>query len=613
MVGAIHKVPIAQKLVFMALTVSAVAMIVAVACLAALDLLRYRTSARAETDTLAQVIAENTAAAVVFGDTQAASETLSSLAVLPMIRRACVYGAEGGVLAAYSPSGDGMCPSDPAEVNDWQAVSSRADVTRNNRTVGVVYVERSVADMRRRIGIALGAGALVLAVGGVLAFLLASRLQRTISTPIMQLAGAARAVGENHLYEAPEIKVSGDEVGELVNAFSEMVKRLRETHAERERLLAREREASRLKDEFLAAVSHELRTPLNAILGWVQILTSMPASPDMTKKALASLERNAEAQKHVIEDLLDVSRIITGKLQMKMGEIDLRSPLEAAVEVVTPMADAKQLEFKVALPHTPCAVHGDRDRLRQVFWNLLSNAVKFTPAGGTVEVSLSASGDHYAITVADTGAGITPGFLPHVFERFRQADGSMTREHGGLGLGLAIAKELTELHGGSIVAESAGAARGSRFTVTLPRLPQAPAERRRERSRRDERPSLEGMRILTVDDDADTLDVIAAVVGAAGATVDAVQTAQAAIASWQRGPYDAVLCDLAMPQMDGFELLKRIRGLERGGDARVIAVTAFASDEYRAQCLRAGFDDYVPKPIDATRLLYAIRRSPATA
>ena len=310
-----------------------------------------------------------------------------------------------------------------------------------------------------------------------LAYVIAQRLNRTISTPIAQLAAAARQLGADHNYSFPPIVTAPDEIGQLVASFADMVDRIQttnsrlvESNAAREELLIREREASRLKDEFLATFSHELRTPLNAILGWIQVLNATAADRERTMRAIASIARNARLQTRLIEDLVDVSRLVTGKLQVRWDPVDLREVVEAALELIRPGAIGKQIALAVRMPAEPCMVNGDRDRLQQVASNLLSNAVKFTPEGGKVGLELSVTGGMYQLTVTDTGIGIPTDFLSHVFDRFRQADASTTRAFGGLGLGLSIVKELVELHGGSVSVTSAGEGHGATFTVRLPAM-----------------------------------------------------------------------------------------------------------------------------------------------
>lgn len=460
--------PIHRKLVVMVLGVSTVAVAAAVAGLLAFDLVRFRESAIDEARGLADVLAANSAAAIVFDDRQAARQILDSVQLQPAISRACVYRADATLLASYSRA-QLRCPVSPVAARGWRAVAAHVPVSRGGRTVGSVYVERLLADLPRRVLLTAAAALFVLAAAAVLAFTLAQRLQSVISRPIIGLAKAARAVSADQ-YRIPTIDAPPDETGELVKAFADMVQRLAANSAEREQLLSREREASRLKDQFLASVSHELRTPLNAIMGWVQVLEQTHPSEATIEKAVASVARNARAQGRVIDDLLDISRMITGKLSLTLTAMDLRSALESALEVIGPVANAKGVQIHVTVPDTPCVIQGDADRIRQILWNLLSNAVKFTRAGGHVSTVLRATASGFVVAVSDTGSGIHPSFLPYVFDRFRQADGSTTREQGGLGLGLAIVKELTERHNGAVRAYSAGPGQGSTFEVDFPKL-----------------------------------------------------------------------------------------------------------------------------------------------
>jgi CheY-like chemotaxis protein len=382
----------------------------------------------------------------------------------------------------------------------------------------------------------------------------------------------------------------------------------RRMETEREELLERERRASRLKDEFLATVSHELRTPLNAILGWSQILRSTPPAPAVLERAVASIDRNARAQTRLIEDLIDISRIVTGKLQLTLSVVDLRTPVEAAVEVVRPMAAVKDVALHVDLAPGPCLVVGDGERLQQVFWNLLSNAVKFTPAGGDVYVSLGSDAAAWVVRVRDTGIGIQPEFLPHIFERFRQADGSMTREHGGLGLGLAIARDLTQLHGGTITVESHGPGQGTEFAVRLAARVDVAARIEAANHVAPPLPSLRGVHVLVVDDSVDTLDVLRTTLTAAGAEVDVATSGSEALAWWQSHQGDVLLCDLAMPYMDGYEVLTRIRAIDAaaGRLTPAIAVSAHASEDQQARSIRAGFQQHIAKPCHPSDIVRAV-------
>ena len=371
------------------------------------------------------------------------------------------------------------------------------------------------------------------------------------------------------------------------------------------------RTANRLKDEFLATVSHELRTPLNAMLGWIRLLRTGALGPDMTARALEIIERNTVAQTVLINDLLDVSRVVSGKLHLALAEVDLAAVVQAAVDAVRPAADARGVSIETALEATASIVRGDADRLRQVVWNLLSNAVKFTSDGGQVDVSLTElAGQRIQVSVRDTGIGISSEFLPFVFERFRQADSSTTRHHGGLGLGLAIVRHLVELHGGNVRAESAGRGRGATFMVDLP-LPPAS-------SIRGDRPvagttalvphppwpALVGRRILAVDDDAETRELLKTMFARAGAWIETASDAREALSRLKAGPVDLLLADLGLPGEDGLSLIRSVRALapEAGGDVPAIALTAYARGEDARESLAAGFDRHLAKPVDPDHL-----------
>jgi PAS domain S-box-containing protein len=365
--------------------------------------------------------------------------------------------------------------------------------------------------------------------------------------------------------------------------------------------------ASRLKDEFLATVSHELRTPLNAILGWAQLLRTHPGSREELERALTTIERNAKAQAKLIDDLLDVSRIISGKLALDLTTVDLRAVLHAALEAVRPAASAKKIALTCDLPDAACFASGDPTRLQQIAWNLLSNAVKFTPPSGNVDVTLRRTdAGVLELSVRDSGQGIDPAFLPHVFERFRQADGSTTRRHGGLGLGLAIARQLVELHGGTIEASSEGVGRGATFVVRLPPFDEARAARHEGH---EARPStLAGVRVLLVDDDEDALRLAECALARVDARVTTVTSAESALRAYERERPDVLVSDISMPGEDGYTLLRRVRTLETrlGGRVPAVALTAFARDEDKTRARLAGFEEHLAKPVETARLLEVV-------
>ncbi len=366
--------------------------------------------------------------------------------------------------------------------------------------------------------------------------------------------------------------------------------------------------ASRAKDEFLATISHELRAPLTPILLWTRMLQARSLDETTTTRALRAIETNAHAQAQLVEDLLDVSRIVTGKLRLDVDAVVLSEVVERALESVRPAADAKGVALAVVLDGAPAVVGGDPGRLQQVVWNLLSNAVKFTARGGHVEVRLAARERDVELTVRDDGTGISPEFLPRVFERFRQADGGSTRAQGGLGLGLAIVKYLVELHGGQVSAESGGENRGATFTVRLPRRPVASAPRGTA-SGADApvlaRERLRDRRVLVVDDDEDTRHALRAVLARAGAEVRLADSAAAAMDALHGWRPDALVSDLGLPGEDGFALLRRIRALPAadGGEVPAVALTGYARAEDRIRGIEAGFQRHVVKPVDPVELV----------
>jgi signal transduction histidine kinase/CheY-like chemotaxis protein len=613
-----ERLPIHRKLVAIALFVTTAALVLATSGLMILDFLSYRQTAARDTAALASVIAENTAAAVMFAEPKDANVSLSAVRVRPNVSRACLYLPDGQLFAAYSRDALSACPAGAAVRPEWDAVTGMANVTWNDQILGRVYIDRELTELWSRGAVAVGSGVAMLILAAGVALLIAHRLHRTVSQPIVRLADAVRALdADGPAATLPQMPVGLDEVGGLVKAFADMLRRvgeanesLRRKEVEREGLLAREREASRLKDEFLATVSHELRTPLNAIVGWTQILIATPVDDATRNRALESIARNAQAQARVIEDLVDVSRIVTGKLHLRFSPIDLRDAIDGAVEVMRPAAQARHIALTVQLPPEPSLVRGDRDRLQQIVWNLLSNAVKFTEPGGAVTVGTTRNGRHHEVRVTDTGAGIPAAFLPFVFDRFRQADGSTTRAHGGLGLGLAIVKELTELHGGSVDVTSDGTDRGTCFVVRIPAF-EGHDETSAVRDAADRFPpkALEGISVLVVDDNQDALDVLSATLATAGADVRTAASGTEALATWRHKPAQMLLCDIAMPDIDGLEVLRCIREADArsGRFTPAVALSAHASRDHIVRSEKAGFARHLTKPYAAADLVRTLR------
>ena len=391
----------------------------------------------------------------------------------------------------------------------------------------------------------------------------------------------------------------------------------RRGEAERAELLRREQSArreaervNRMKDEFLATLSHELRTPLNAMLGWAQLLETGQLEPDRLQRAVGVIKNNAIAQKQLIEDILDVSRIVNGKMVLNVSSVDIGQIIGSALDALRPAAEAKRITITTDVPAVP-ETCGDRDRLQQIVWNLLSNAIKFTPRDGRVDVRAENLGADLRIVVSDNGRGIAPAFLPHIFDRFSQADSSVTRAHGGLGLGMAIVRHLVELHGGTVHAESEGENHGATFVVTLPirayeKPPDPPPPTPRQETQEEvpwaELPSLDGVSVLVVDNELDARQIAAAMLLQKGAKVTEAASAEEALELVARSPFDLIVSDIAMPVTDGYEMMRRLRQ----GSCRfvpAIALTACVTPDDIAMALSVGYQRYLPKPLSAAALI----------
>jgi signal transduction histidine kinase len=417
-------------------------------------------------------------------------------------------------------------------------------------------------------------------------------------------------------------------VPSVLRALRESTERKARKDAERDREMLLEREhqarmkaeeAVRLKDEFLATVSHELRTPLNAIYGWASMLRGGKLNPHDSQNAVEIIERNAKIQIQLIEDLLDVSRMIAGNLRLEIEPVEPATIIRQAIDAVHPAADAKLIKIETKFDSNVQKILADTSRLQQIVWNLLSNAVKFTPREGRVEVSLQTIDSHVEISVRDSGAGVPLEFLPHVFERFRQAEQATTRVHGGLGLGLSIVKNLVEMHGGRITAESKGLGTGATFTVSLPQIAHGENGNAEKKSYseaittknpvsfEDDIP-LSGLHILAVDDDSDSRELLQIFLSQNGATVDLAASALEAIEKFNDTLPDVLISDVGMPGEDGYGLITKIRNISNSNDRQIsaIALTGFARAEDRQQAINAGFDYHISKPIDPKILVQAV-------
>lgn len=394
----------------------------------------------------------------------------------------------------------------------------------------------------------------------------------------------------------------------------------KQAEEERARLLVREQAAraeaeaaNRNKDEFLATLSHELRTPLTAILGWSHLMRTKKLNDDEVTRALDTIERNARSQSQLIDDLLDVSRIITGKLYIERGPVDLRKVIDAAFDSIRPTAETKSISFETTVPADHCLVLGDQNRLQQIFWNLFNNAVKFSPKGGQVRVTVAGTDSRVSVAVSDTGIGINPEFLPYIFDRFRQADGSATREHGGLGLGLAIVRHLVELHYGTIEVDSDGQGHGSTFTIAIPAANNGSVAENSVASDKQQMAHLEaaqqlvGVKVLVVDDEPDSRDLLMTIFSRCGSDVRCSDSAAKAMQEFDEWNPELLVSDIGMPNEDGYSLIRRVRELKSNcAQIPAVALTAYATDEDRLNALSAGFQIHVAKPIEPESFVTSI-------
>ncbi len=630
--------PIRRKLTIVTALASGAALLLASLAFLLFDRKSFEEALVRRLRTLADVTAWNGAPAVVFHDPESARTTLRALRAEPEVLYAAFYGRDGG-LFAYDLRSDARAVTlpgrldsarleAPAQAFEEGALVVRSPVMLEGERVGTLVIRSALRERTER-GLRFATIATVVFAASLLMALLVGRVvQRSLSEPILRLARTARRMSLEGDLSARATARGRDEVGELVDSWNGMLdalqrrdEDLRRTHAELERridegveLYRKAEEANRLKDEFLATLSHELRTPLNAIVGWSEIL-QRGADPATTRKAAETISRNALTQGQLIADILDMQRINSGKLSLSLAALELAPVVEAGVDTLRPAAAAKAVAIETTVEADGGLVLGDRQRLQQVVWNLVSNAVKFAPSGGHVAVRLRGDASHVELTVADDGPGLAPEFIPYAFDRFRQADSSSTRRHGGLGLGLAIVKSLVELHGGSVSAANREDHAGAIFRVLLPRagLAARHGERRRDAGADhvvplDDAPSLAGVRVLVVEDDADSRELAAAVLRRCGAEVATVAGAPEAFELVRRSRPDVLLSDIAMPGEDGLALIRRLRQLPAsdGGRTPAVALTALASAEERIQALAAGFQIHVAKPVQPAELVAVV-------
>jgi signal transduction histidine kinase/ActR/RegA family two-component response regulator len=612
---ALEGVAIHRKLVVILMITSGLVLFTASIGFVIWDYFRFRTDMANHLSTQAMMVLEHSRVAMSFNDAETARETLVPLGLNPHIQLACLYEETGELFVDLrSPRSSDPCPGRAPPVGRrFTSTHLELVATQNTASSAATVLLRSDLDeVTSRAEVLAMTIAAVLALSLLVAFALSTYLQRIVSAPIIGLATTARDVSERGDYSLRATKTTKDELGVLVDAFNGMLDHIQRAEMERGDLLVREQEANRLKDEFLATLSHELRTPLNAILGWTHVARAGMLPAAELERALERIERNAQAQSGLINDLLEVSRITTGQFRLDPRHTDLVTVVNNAIEAIGPTAAARRVTIERRIAASTLPTIADPDRLQQVVWNLISNAVRFTPAAGQVTVTLTRHDDVDELRVSDTGIGIDPAFLPSVFETFRQADASSTRTHGGLGLGLAIVRRITDLHGGQVTAESAGRGHGATFVVRLPvRTPDhTPVEAAGRPPARVQltKDALDGISILVVDDDQDTRELLRSVLSAAGASVRTAASADEALTSAVEQPPTALISDIAMPGTDGYSFMEQLHDLLGARSPRIaVALTAFAAGRDRQRILAAGFQRHIPKPFDPTLLVQTLR------
>ena len=602
----------ADKVTLLLTLTSAVAVVAVCFTLAAAEYFNARQETLAGLRSTTMMVAMNTSAPLAFNDRSNASEALSAFQSNPSVAAATLYDVRGRPFATYRRR-DAAVPITelPPSIFGETAQTQQTPVEEKGQRLGTLDVSYDLSGLQNHLWRALAIAILVSLVAVAMVYLASLRIRRVLITPIALLSDTARRVSLTKDYAQRARKVSDDELGTFTDTFNQMLEQIQKQDVEIQNSRAEALQANQLKDEFLATLSHELRTPLAPIVGWAQVLRLSADGNLKMLQAADVIERNARAQNKIIDDLLDMSRIVSGKVKLEMRRIDLADVVRDALEIVAPSAASREVLLEKDVTPGVAFCNGDAHRLQQVVWNLLSNAIKFTASGGRVRVAVHCMSGQVQLAVTDTGQGIAPEFLPHVFERFRQADSTNTRRHTGLGLGLAIVKHLVELHGGSVAAFSAGEQQGSTFTVALPfaasglEAPAAESAPRPEHREAVELPSLRGVKVLLVDDEQDARDLIEQVLRLAGANVRACASAAAALAAFAEFDADLLLSDIAMPEASGYDLIHAVRALASAAQRTVpaIALTAFARRDDRARALAAGFQQHLSKPVDSRVLV----------
>ncbi|AKJ27850.1 ATP-binding protein [Caldimonas brevitalea] len=612
-----------RKMLLVVLTTTCAALLLSATALLIYELRSFRTAWIDDLTTQADLISRSSAPALAFDDIKAASENVAMLKHRPQIRAAAVYAPDGDLFATYASVAD-VPPSFPAApgpegprfVGDQIEIFQR--IEQNGELLGTVYL-RAHYDVTTRLWDYMAILAAVTGASLLVAALIFSRLQHAVTMPILAVAAAARRVMETRDYSLRVPKQSQDEVGVLVDAFNDMLTEVgRRTQAlersnrelsiemeERQKAEAALLSADRRKDEFLATLAHELRNPLAPLSNGLEILKLADADPASRARVRAIMERQLKQMVRLIDDLLEVSRITTGKLALRRERLDLVAVLRSAIEIVEPAMRERGHELSTALPDTPAWVDGDATRLSQVFANLLNNAVKYTDPGGHIEVSLGLDAGRATLRVSDNGIGIEPEMQAAIFEMFMQVDKSLERGRAGLGVGLTLAQQLVELHGGSISVHSAGVGHGSEFIVTLP-LCEAPALPVRPPGPVESTvvpPVSVPLRVLVADDNADFASSLGSMLQSLGHRVSVVHDGRAALHAALSDPPDVCFFDIGMPGLNGYDLAARLRAHEATRTLVLVAVTGWGQESDREQARRAGFDHHLVKPIELAQVV----------
>jgi signal transduction histidine kinase len=585
-----------RKVILLVLAATVAALALTALGLVVYDLRAYEQQWTNDLNTQAEILARASAPALAFDDRRTATTDLTLMKVRPRVLSAAIYTAGGALFATYTKAGIEPLPFPPKPEADGYRVEGDQlvlfrRVIEGGETIGSVYL-RALYQPWDRLRDYLTILGVVMLASLALAALVSGYLQSAITEPILEVASTAREVMAQRDYSLRARKTTDDEIGQLVDSFNAML-------AEAGRRADALRDADQRKDEFLATLAHELRNPLAPLRNALEILRVSPSNPAVAEKARAMMERQVNQMVRLVDDLLDVSRITTGKLAIRKAVTEMQATLHDAVETVRPFVEARKHQLVLEIPEEPICVEGDRTRLSQVFSNLVNNAAKYTEPGGRIVLSLAREGQEAVVRVRDNGIGLEPASLGNIFEMFVQVDRTLERTQAGLGVGLTLAKRLVTLHGGTIVARSDGAGRGSEFEVRLPlagaALPEADGVRRPaagEASRR----------ILIADDNADFANGLGALLAGRGHDVRVVYDGAEALATAARFNPDFAFLDIGMPRVHGYEVARRLRDQPATAECVLVAVTGWGQEDDRQRAREAGFDRHLVKPADPAEI-----------